>query len=468
MTLRIYNTLTRQTEEFQTVEPGKVRMYVCGPTVYANAHIGHAMAAIVFDMVRRYLIYRGYQVRYVTNFTDVDDKIIRRANERGEDPIALANHYADEYLRHLNELNIMPADVYPKVSETMPEIIQMVQSLGEGGYAYQLASDVYFRVTKDEDYGKLSRRSLEEALSGTRVEEDQRKEHPGDFALWKGAKPGEPAWESPWGPGRPGWHIECSAMSLRHLGEQIDIHGGGNDLIFPHHENEIAQTESMTGKSFARYWMHNGMLQLAGEKMSKSLGNLITIDDFLNKHSSDALRILIYSGHYRKPVVYNDETLTAAQRVLTRLLTALRPGKGPKTTGEEVDTLREATENARANFITAMDDDFNTSTGMAAIFELVRAINSARDAGVSGPFFSAAQQTLRELTSVLGLTLTEETNEGSGRGDVKPFVDLLVNIRTELRTAKQWALADKVRNGLKEQGIVIEDTPEGPVWRFGE
>jgi cysteinyl-tRNA synthetase len=468
MTLRIYNTLTRQTEEFQTVEPGKVRMYVCGPTVYANAHIGHAMAAIVFDMVRRYLIYRGYQVRYVTNFTDVDDKIIRRANERGEDPIALANHYADEYLRHLNELNIMPADVYPKVSETMPEIIQMVQSLGEGGYAYQLAGDVYFRVTKDEDYGKLSRRSLEEALSGTRVEEDQRKEHPGDFALWKGAKPGEPAWESPWGPGRPGWHIECSAMSLRHLGEQIDIHGGGNDLIFPHHENEIAQTESMTGKSFARYWMHNGMLQLAGEKMSKSLGNLITIDDFLNKHSSDALRILIYSGHYRKPVVYNDETLTAAQRVLTRLLTALRPGKGPKTTGEEVDTLREATENARANFITAMDDDFNTSTGMAAIFELVRAINSARDAGVSGPFFSAAQQTLRELTGVLGLTLTEESNEGSGRGDVKPFVDLLVNIRTELRTAKQWALADKVRNGLKEHGVVIEDTPEGPVWRFGE
>lgn len=468
MTLRIYNTLTRQTEEFQTVEPGKVRMYVCGPTVYANAHIGHAMAAIVFDMVRRYLIYRGYQVRYVTNFTDVDDKIIRRANERGEDPIALANHYADEYLRHLNDLNIMPADVYPKVSETMPEIIQMVQSLGEEGYAYQLEGDVYFRVTKDEDYGKLSRRSLEEALSGTRVEEDQRKEHPGDFALWKGAKPGEPAWESPWGPGRPGWHIECSAMSLRHLGEQIDIHGGGNDLIFPHHENEIAQTESMTGKSFARYWMHNGMLQLAGEKMSKSLGNLITIDDFLNKHSSDALRILIYSGHYRKPVVYNDETLTTAKRVLTRLLTGLRPSKGPKTTGEEVDTLREATENARANFITAMDDDFNTSTGMAAIFELVRAINSARDAGVGGPFFSAAQQTLRELTGVLGLTLTEESNEGSGRGDVKPFVDLLVNIRTELRTAKQWALADKVRNGLKEQGVVIEDTPEGPVWRFGE
>ncbi|MEZ4730347.1 MAG: cysteine--tRNA ligase [Caldilineaceae bacterium] len=390
------------------------------------------------------------------------------ANERGEDPIALANHYADEYLRHLNDLNVIPADVYPKVSETMPEIIQMVQSLGEEGYAYQLNGDVYFRVTKDEDYGKLSRRSLEEALSGTRVEEDQRKEHPGDFALWKSAKPGEPAWESPWGAGRPGWHIECSAMSLRHLGEQIDIHGGGNDLIFPHHENEIAQTESMTGKSFARYWMHNGMLQLAGEKMSKSLGNLITIDDFLAKHSSDAFRILIYSGHYRKPVVYNDETVANAKRVLTRLLTGLRPGRGAKTTGEEVDTLREATENARAGFIAAMDDDFNTSSAMAAIFELVRAINSARDAGVSGPFFSAAQQTLRELTGVLGLTLEEDVAEPSGSGDVKPFVDLLVNIRTELRTAKQWALADKVRNGLKEQGILIEDTPDGPVWRFGE
>lgn len=468
MSLRIFNTLTRQKEEFQTLEPGKVSMYVCGPTVYANAHIGHAMAATVFDMVRRYLIYRGYQVRYVTNFTDVDDKIIRRANESGQDPIALATHYADEYIRHLNDLNVMPADVYPKVSETMPEIIQMVQSLGEEGYAYQLNGDVYFRVTKDEDYGKLSRRSLEEALSGTRVEEDQRKEHPGDFALWKSAKPGEPAWESPWGNGRPGWHIECSAMSLRHLGEQIDIHGGGNDLIFPHHENEIAQTESMTGKSFARYWMHNGMLQLAGEKMSKSLGNLITIDEFLNKHSSDALRILIYSGHYRKPVVYNDETLATAKRVLTRLTTALRPSKGVKSTGEAVDTLRETTEKARASFIEAMDDDFNTSSGMAAIFELVHALNSARDAGVSGPFFSAAQQTLRELTGVLGLTLEEEAVEPSGSGDVKPFVDLLVTIRTELRAAKQWALADRVRNGLKEQGINIEDTPEGPVWRFGE
>ncbi len=468
MTLQIYNTLTRKKEEFQPIEPGKVRMYVCGPTVYADAHIGHAMAAIVFDLIRRYLIYRGYEVRYVTNFTDVDDKIIRRANESGQDPIALATHYADKYLRHLKELNVLPADVYPKVSETMGEIIEMTESLIEQGYAYELDGDVYFRVKKDDDYGKLSRRSLDEALSGTRVEEDQRKEHPGDFALWKGAKPGEPSWQSQWGDGRPGWHIECSAMSLRHLGEQIDIHGGGNDLIFPHHENEIAQTESYTGKSFARYWMHNGMLQLAGEKMSKSLGNLITIDAFLNKNSSDVMRLLIYSGHYRKPVVYNDETLAATKRVHTRLLTGLRPSRGAKSTGEEVDKLREATENARANFIEAMDDDFNTSSAMATLFELVRAINTARDEGVGGPFFDAAQQTLRELTGVLGLTMDEEVVEPTGSGDVKPFVDLLIAVRTDLRAAKQWPIADRLRDGLKELGIVIEDTPDGPTWRFGE
>lgn len=468
MTLQIYNTLTRKKEEFQPIEPEKVRMYVCGPTVYADAHIGHAMAAIIFDMIRRYLIYRGYDVRYVTNFTDVDDKIIRRANETGQDPIALSTHYADKYLRHLDDLNVMSADVYPKVSDTMTEIIQMISELGETGYAYELDGDVYFRVKQDEDYGKLSRRSLEEALSGTRVEEDQRKEHPGDFALWKSAKPDEPSWPSPWGEGRPGWHIECSAMSLRHLGEEIDIHGGGNDLIFPHHENEIAQTESYTGKSFARYWMHNGMLQLAGEKMSKSLGNLITVDEFLEKNSSDVLRLLIYAGHYRKPVVYNDETLASTKRVHTRLLTGLRPSRGAKSVGEEADTLREATENARANFIDAMDDDFNTSSAMAAIFELVRAINAARDAEVGGPFFDAAQQTLRELTGVLGLTLPVAVAEPSGGGDVKPFIDLLVSVRSDLRTAKQWALADKIRDDLNELGIVLEDTADGTEWRVEE
>lgn len=466
MALRIYNTLTRRVEEFAPLEPGKVNMYVCGPTVYADAHIGHAMSAIVFDMVRRYLLYKGYEVKFVTNFTDVDDKIIRRAAEQGRDPLELANHYANKYLQHLNDLNVMPATVYPRVSTEMDWITQMIAGLEEEGYAYRLDGDVYFRVTKDEDYGKLSGRRLEEALAGVRIEEDARKEHPADFALWKRAKPGEPAWDSPFGPGRPGWHIECSAMCLHHLGEVVDIHGGGNDLIFPHHENEIAQSESYTGKPFARYWMHHGMLQLAGEKMSKSLGNLITIDEFLQQHSADALRLLIFTGHYRKPVVYSEEAIESAERSLARLRSALRPPQGSVTTGEAADTLRIATEDTRVAFVEAMDDDFNTAGAIAALFELVRAINTARTAGVSGPFFVAAQYTLRELAGVLGLTLAEPAADAGMNVAAQPFIDLLVSVRSELRQAKQWALADKVRDGLRALGVVLEDTPEGTRWRF--
>ena len=467
MALRLYNTLTRTTEDFAPQEPDKVRMYVCGPTVYADAHIGHAMAAIVFDMVRRYLTYRGYKVIFVSNFTDVDDKIIRRANEQGRDPMELANHYAQEYLRHLGDMNVLPADVYPRVSQEMDWIIQMISGLEEQGYAYRMDGDVYFRVTKDEDYGKLSGRRLEQAVSGTRVEEDARKENVGDFALWKGAKPGEPFWPSPFGPGRPGWHIECSAMCLHHLGETVDIHGGGNDLIFPHHENEIAQSESYNDKPFARYWMHNGMLQLAGEKMSKSLGNLIKIDEFLKSHSADAFRLLIFTGHYRKPVVFNDETVQAAERSLARLRGALRESSGAISTGEAVDALREATESARVAFETAMDDDFNTSGAIAALFELARAINTARTAGVSGPFYAAAQHTLREMGGVLGLTLQAPPSaEGASDVAARPFIDLLVTVRGDLRAAKQWVLSDKIRNELKGLGVVIDDTPEGAKWRF--
>lgn len=469
MSLRIYDTLTRQKKEFHPIEEGKVRMYVCGPTVYADAHIGHAMSAIVFDMVHRYLEYRGYEVRYASNFTDVDDKIIRRANETDQDPFELANHYSEKYLKHLADLNVAPADVYPRVSSEMSQIIHLIQNLGERDYAYELEGDVYFRVQRDDDYGKLSHRSLEGALSGTRVEEDMRKEHPGDFALWKSAKPGEPSWNSPWGPGRPGWHIECSAMCLHHLGESIDIHGGGNDLVFPHHENEIAQSESSTGKTFANFWMHNGMLQLAGEKMSKSLGNLITIDQFLTDHSADALRMLIYSGHYRKPVMFNAESIAGAERSLSRLVGGLRPAGGSSSVGEDVDALREATENARANFIAAMDDDFNTSSALAVLFELVRAINTARSSGVSGPFYLAAQKTLRELAGVLGLRLEAPAEpDASTTVGVKPFIDLLVEVRAGLREAKQWALADKVRNRLGEMSIVLEDGPSGTTWRFEE
>ena len=466
MAIRLYNTLSRTVEEFKPIEPGKVRMYVCGPTVYADAHIGHAMAAIVFDMVRRYLAYRGLRVTYVTNFTDVDDKIIRRANETGQDPIEMANAYAQKYLRHLADLNVQPADIYPKVSETMAQIIRVIQELGEGRHAYALDGDVYFRVLSDPDYGKLSRRTLDEAMSGTRIEEDQRKEHFADFALWKSAKPGEPAWESPWGKGRPGWHIECSAMCLHHLGETIDIHGGGNDLIFPHHENEIAQSESLTGKPFANVWMHNGMLQLSGEKMSKSLGNLITIDEFLQEYSSDALRMLIFTGHYRKPVQFNKETIEGAERALERLRSALRPAKGNQSTGDVVEKLRESIENARASFIEAMDEDLNTSGGMAALFELVRAINSARDAGISGPFFEAAQRTLLELAGCLGITFASTQADAQSDVAARPFIDLLVEVRGDMRTAKQWAAADKIRDKLKVLNVSIEDTPQGSTWRF--
>ncbi len=466
MSLHIYNTLSRRKEPFVPLEEGKVRMYVCGPTVYADAHIGHAMSAIVFDMVHRYLEYLGYQVIYATNFTDVDDKIIQRAQATGQDPFELANHYAEKYLQHLQDLNVLPADIYPRVTQEIDYIIQVVRKLIEKGYAYVVEGDVYFRVSRDPDYGKLSHRRLDEALAGTRVETDERKEHPADFALWKASKPGEPAWESPWGPGRPGWHIECSVMCLHYLGETLDIHGGGNDLIFPHHENEIAQSESLTGKPLARYWMHHGMLQLAGEKMSKSLGNLITVEEYLARHTPDALRVLIFSGHYRKPVGYSEETIQAAERSVARLRSALRPATGTTTVGERVDLLREATEEARARFLEAMDDDFNTSTALAALFDLTRAINGARDAGVAGPFFTAAQHTLQELAGILGLTLEEGQAIQAASVEVAPFVELLVEVRSELRRQRQFGLADRIRDRLGELGVVLEDTPQGTVWRF--
>lgn len=443
-----------------------MRMYVCGPTVYADAHIGHAMSAIVFDMIRRYLEYIGYEVTYVTNFTDVDDKIIVRAKETGQDPFQLAQFYTDKYLMHLSDLNIKPADSYPRVTNEISNIIRTIGELGETNYAYEMDGSVYFRVQNDDDYGKLSRRRQEDAVAGTRVDSDERKENAADFALWKAAKAGEPSWESPWGPGRPGWHIECSVMCLHHLGETIDIHGGGNDLIFPHHENEIAQSESLTGKPFARYWVHNGMLQLSGEKMSKSVGNLVTIDEFLQRYSADALRLLVFTAHYRKPVAYTEESIAAAERSAARLRGGLRPASGTVTVGESAENLRETAEAARSGFRVAMDDDLNTSAALAQLFELVRAINSARAAGVSGPFFQAAQETLRELAGVLGLSLSDA---GESQGDslaAKEFIDLLVSLRTELRQEKQWALADKVREGLASLSVYLEDTPDGTVWRF--
>jgi cysteinyl-tRNA synthetase len=463
--IRLYNTLTHKKEDFQTLEPNLVKMYVCGVTVYNDAHVGHAMSALVFDIMRRYLEYRGYTVKQVMNYTDVDDKIINRANKLGEDPLKLSQRYIEDYARDLQNLNVLPATSYPQVSRTMPLIIEFIQGLIDKGYAYAADNgDVYFRVTRDEDYGKLSGRKLDDMQAGARIEVGESKEHPMDFALWKAAKPGEIFWESPWGQGRPGWHIECSAMNLAELGEQIDIHGGGNDLIFPHHENEIAQTESYTGKPFARYWVHNGMLQLGDQKMSKSLGNMVTIKDFLSQRDADVMRMLVLSGNYRAPLIFSDETQDAAEKSLERLKSAFRPtpASAQGLSPEAASVIATQTETTQQAFTDAMDDDFNTPLALAALHELVKAINTARDSGATNEQLQPAQQTLRDLTGILGLRLQEK----QGSGDADKFIDLLVEVRSEVRKQKLWQLSDLIREKLKEQGVAIEDTKEGTKWRY--
>ena len=465
MSLRIYNTLTRKKEPFETLQSDEVLMYVCGPTVYDKAHVGHAMFALVFDVIRRYLEYRGYLVRHAMNYTDVDDKIIRRANAEGADPFELAERYILEFQHHLDDLNITPATIYPRATREIDHIIAMVSTLIDKGFAYEVDGDVYFRVARAKDYGKLSGRRIEDMRAGARVEVDERKEDPIDFALWKASKPGEPSWDSPWGLGRPGWHIECSAMSFYHLGPQIDIHGGGNDLIFPHHENEIAQTESLTGKPFARYWVHNGMLQLSGEKMSKSLGNLITIEEFLADHEADVLRMTILNSGYRSPLTFNDEVVAQAERALERLRSALRPplSEGGVPAEGAVEALNRQMEATRAGFVAAMDDDFNTAGALAQLFELVRAINQARDAGADSTTLSPAQGLLKELAGVLGLRLEKAGVESA---EAAPFVELLIEMREELRRRKLWALSDQIRDRLGELGVVLEDSKEGTRWHW--
>ena len=464
--IRIYNTLTRKKEDFVTLEPNKVRMYVCGVTVYNDAHVGHAMSALVFDLVRRYLEFRGYDVKHVMNYTDVDDKIINRANALGEDPLALSQRYIEDYSKNLADLNVLPATSNPQVSKTMPLIIEFIQGLIQKESAYAAPNgDVYFSVTSDDDYGKLSGRKIEDMQAGARIEIGEAKNHPMDFALWKAAKPGEISWDSPWGKGRPGWHIECSAMNLAELGEQIDIHGGGNDLIFPHHENEIAQTESYTGKQFSRYWIHNGMLQLGGEKMSKSLGNIVSIRDFLSKRDADVMRMLVLAGSYRAPLIFNDETQDAAEKNLERLKAALRPAS-PSSSGLDAEAafaLASQAEATRKSFTDAMDDDFNTPLALAALYELVKAINTARDGGANDSQLQPAQTTLRELTNVLGLRLAEKT----GSSDAEAKVNALIAERNEVRKNKQWKRSDEIRDELKAMGVTIEDSKDGTKWRWG-
>ena len=411
MALQIYSTLTRRKENLVTLNSGMVRMYVCGPTVYDRAHIGHAMSSIVFDVIRRYLEYRGFEVQHVMNYTDVDDKVIRRARILSFEPLQLAEKYIDEYDQHLKQLNILEPTVRPRASEEIPAIIERVEELVAKGFAYSVDGDVFFEVSRDPNYGKLSGRHLDDMQAGVRIEVDERKRSPADFALWKSAKPGEPSWESPWGLGRPGWHIECSAMSARHLGDEIDIHGGGNDLIFPHHENEIAQTESLTDRAFARYWVHNGMMQLGGEAMSKSTGNVLSIEEFLEMHEADVLRLLVLNSHYRSPLSFNDEITEAAKRGLDRIKGALKPAIPGDDSSRHPS--KQMTDKASQDFIQAMDDDFNTGGAIGTLFETRTCINAfiadqKLDAEgdpdpAAGESLTQAMSLIKELDNLLGI-----------------------------------------------------------------
>ncbi|TFG46422.1 MAG: cysteine--tRNA ligase [Dehalococcoidia bacterium] len=444
--MKISNTLTSHKEEF-TPEGDPVKMYVCGITPQSSAHIGHAMSYINFDVIRRYLLFRGHQVKYVQNFTDVDDKIIAKSAPLGITPLQLADRNIADFQADMADLNIMPADAYPRVTQEIPDIIDLVAGLVQKGFAYEIKGSVYFRVTKLNDYGKLSHRTLDQMQAGARIEVDQDKEYPMDFVVWKAAKPGEPSWDSPWGQGRPGWHIECSAMSLKYLGETIDIHGGGADLIFPHHENEIAQSESFTSKKpFVRYWLHNGLLQLGGEKMSKSLGNLITIKEALSKYSADTMRVFVLNSHYRSPLTYSDEIIEAAEKGTQRLIQAVQDiGSGGKTVDVDSDAYRK-------RFIQAMDDDFNTPRALATLFDLAREINRM---DADGSDSVEPKELLKELAAVLGLKL-EVVVEVIDAEKLKAINGLLA-LRAEYRRHKDFVGADLTRKKLETMGVNLKD-----------
>jgi cysteinyl-tRNA synthetase len=459
MAIHVYNTLTRQKEPFETLEPGKVKMYVCGPTVYNYFHIGNARPFVVFDMVRRYLEYKGYEVTYVQNFTDVDDKIIKRAHEENLSPLEVAEKYIESYFADADALFVRRATVHPRVTEEMPEIIAFIEELIRRGHAYESSGDVYFDTTTFQDYGKLSGQTLENLIAGARVEVSELKKNPTDFALWKAAKPGEIAWDSPWGKGRPGWHIECSAMNRKYLGEQIDIHGGGVDLTFPHHENELAQTEACTHKRFARYWMHNAFVNLGNEKMSKSTGNFLTARELLEKHGGSVLRYLLLSAHYRNPVNFSEELVENAKAGYERITTAIGSLKHRLKSAAEGHADRIDADKYRSAFEAAMNDDFNSADAITAIFELVSDANQyLRRERVEKGALTAYLQLMEEFLDVLGLLPQEEDG-------LDAQIEALIQERTEARKAKNWARADEIRDQLTAMGIVLEDTPQGIRWR---
>ncbi|MBX5475636.1 MAG: cysteine--tRNA ligase [Clostridia bacterium] len=480
--LRLYNTLTRRVEPFVPREPGRATMYTCGPTVYDYTHIGHLRPALVSDVLARWLRRLGYEVRYISNFTDIDDKIIERAQREGVGYRDVAERYIADYLENMRALGIDQVDRYVRATDHIPQIVRMIETLVEKGYAYPLDGDVYFDVTRDEDYGKLSGRSLDQMMAGARVKVDERKRNPMDFALWKAAKPGEPAWPSPWGPGRPGWHIECSAMTLEYLGSGLDIHAGGDDLIFPHHENEIAQSECFTGEApFARYWLHNAMVQINEEKMSKSLGNIVALRDLVRRHPAPVLRMFILSTHYRKPLNYSEAAIEEARRAWERLANAraavaaaLAEGAAPAgsaASGEGEADLGRAAAEAREAFAAAMNDDLNTPLALAALFELARAANSALVApgapGAAPEDLRAALSAFDELGDVLGLWTGAGTTAAASRDGVADrLVEILVRLRAEARAARDWSLADRIREDLASVGVVLEDLPQGTRWKW--
>lgn len=464
--MKLYNTLTRKKEEFKPMRE-EATIYACGPTVYNFIHIGNARPLCVFDVLRRYLAYRGTPVRFVQNFTDVDDKIINKANSEGVSSAEIAQRYIAEYWTDADGLNIQRATVHPKATENIDEIIDIVKTLIDKGYAYQSGSDVYFRTLKDENYGKLSHQPIEDLESGARIDVSDVKEDALDFALWKGAKPGEPAWESPWGMGRPGWHIECSAMARRYLGKTIDIHCGGEDLQFPHHENEIAQSEAANGCKFVNYWLHNGFLNIDNQKMSKSLGNFFTVREAAEAYGYEAVRFFMLSAQYRSPLNYSRDSLIMAQNSLDRLYTAEsnleflgKNGADGDLTAEE-KAFTDTFDSYRQKFDDAMDDDLNTADAVSVIFELVRAINIAVEKTPTKALAQACLTMLHEFTEVLGLLYSRKDQADDG---LREKVEAMIQARQEARKAKNFAEADRIRDELKAMGITLMDTPQGVKW----
>ncbi|MCP3033235.1 cysteine--tRNA ligase [Halobacillus sp. A1] len=466
MSIKVYNTLTRAKETFTPLEEGKVKMYVCGPTVYNYIHIGNARPAIVFDTVRRYFEYRGYDVQYVLNFTDVDDKLIKAANEMGEEVPDIANRFIDAYKEDVGALGVKEAVHHPRVTENMNEIIEFIQGLIDKGYAYESEGDVYFRTRSFDQYGKLSHQSIDELRSGARIEVGEKKEDPLDFTLWKDAKAEEISWESPWGSGRPGWHIECSAMAKKYLGDTIDIHAGGQDLTFPHHENEIAQSEANNGSSFARYWLHNGYINIENEKMSKSLGNFVLAHDLVKKHDPQVIRFFMLSVHYRHPINFSDELLGGAKNSFDRIRNAYENLKHREASSldltEDNDKWLEDIEKYKQQFIAEMDDDFNTANAISVLFDVTKAANLyLKSDQTHTEVIERFIQTIEELTGVLGLVIKQDDEL------LDEEIDALIEERKQARKDRNFARADEIRDELKARDIVLEDTAQGTRWKRG-